>query len=122
MVSGTGVAESRREGNTGGGWLVAGQEKAEAAPRRRRQMTATRQNKKSGGSLLTLRLTGIGRDEATRTPDPYVPNVVRYQLRYIPNADAKVNEKTDNRAKNHEKIACATQNEYLCKPIQRYSY
>ena len=25
------------------------------------------------------------RDEATRTPDPYVPNVVRYQLRYIPN-------------------------------------
>ena len=77
---------------------------------------------KSGGSLLTLRLTGIGRDEATRTPDPYVPNVVRYQLRYIPNADAKVNEKTDNRAKNHEKIACATQNEYLCKPIQRYSY
>ena len=25
-----------------------------------------------------------GRDEATRTPDPYVPNVVRYQLRYIP--------------------------------------
>ena len=26
----------------------------------------------------------ISRDEATRTPDPYVPNVVRYQLRYIP--------------------------------------
>ena len=26
----------------------------------------------------------ICRDEATRTPDPYVPNVVRYQLRYIP--------------------------------------
>ena len=26
----------------------------------------------------------FGRDEATRTPDPYVPNVVRYQLRYIP--------------------------------------
>ena len=26
----------------------------------------------------------VGRDEATRTPDPYVPNVVRYQLRYIP--------------------------------------
>ena len=24
------------------------------------------------------------RDEAIRTPDPYVPNVVRYQLRYIP--------------------------------------
>lgn len=29
-----------------------------------------------------------GRDEATRTPDPYVPNVVRYQLRYIPIAFA----------------------------------
>ena len=67
-------------------------------------------------------LVAFCRNEATRTPDPYVPNVVRYQLRYIPNADAKVNEKTDNRAKNHEKIACATQNEYLCKPIQRYSY
>ena len=26
----------------------------------------------------------VGRNEATRTPDPYVPNVVRYQLRYIP--------------------------------------
>ena len=26
----------------------------------------------------------VSRDEATRTPDPYVPNVVRYQLRYIP--------------------------------------
>ena len=30
------------------------------------------------------------RDEATRTPDPSVPNVVRYQLRYIPFAGAKV--------------------------------
>ena len=53
-------------------------------------MTATGQNKKSGGSLLTLRLTDIGRDEATRTPDPYVPNVVRYQLRYIPIAVKRV--------------------------------
>ena len=26
----------------------------------------------------------LGREEATRTPDPYVPNVVRYQLRYFP--------------------------------------
>ncbi len=25
-----------------------------------------------------------GRDDVTRTRDPYVPNVVRYQLRYIP--------------------------------------
>ncbi len=26
----------------------------------------------------------LRRKEATRTPDPYVPNVVRYQLRYFP--------------------------------------
>ena len=31
--------------------------------------------------ILNLRFC---RKEATRTPDPYVPNVVRYQLRYIP--------------------------------------
>ena len=31
-----------------------------------------------------FRLLPASRDEATRTPDPYVPNVVRYQLRYIP--------------------------------------
>ena len=26
----------------------------------------------------------VSRDDVTRTRDPYVPNVVRYQLRYIP--------------------------------------
>ena len=25
----------------------------------------------------------FGREEVTRTPDPYVPNVVRYQRRYF---------------------------------------
>ena len=35
-------------------------------------------------------LVAFCRKEATRTPDPYVPNVVRYQLRYFPNCDAKV--------------------------------
>ena len=30
------------------------------------------------------------RKEATRTPDPYVPNVVRYQLRYFPISAAKL--------------------------------
>ena len=30
------------------------------------------------------------RKEAIRTPDPYVPNVVRYQLRYFPKTVAKV--------------------------------
>ena len=40
------------------------------------------------------------RNEATRTPDPYVPNVVRYQLRYIPieflKSDAKVDDFSHN--------------------------
>ena len=36
----------------------------------------------------------VSRDEATRTPDPYVPNVVRYQLRYIP---IKSDEKAQKR-------------------------
>ena len=31
-----------------------------------------------------IRPCPFGRDEATRTPDPYVPNVVRDQRRYIP--------------------------------------
>ena len=30
--------------------------------------------------MMNLR---FGREEVTRTPDPYVPNVVRYQLRYF---------------------------------------
>ncbi len=38
---------------------------------------------KKAANLCDLLLLS-GRDEATRTPDPYVPNVVRYQLRYIP--------------------------------------
>ncbi len=32
----------------------------------------------------------LRRKEATRTPDPYVPNVVRYQLRYFPKCGAKI--------------------------------
>ena len=36
------------------------------------------------GALLHAPLRLNRRDEAIRTPDPYVPNVVRYQLRYIP--------------------------------------
>ena len=38
--------------------------------------------KAKGEFYFSLRL--LCRNEATRTPDPYVPNVVRYQLRYIP--------------------------------------
>ena len=45
--------------------------------------------KRLQGQLLRL-ITLRCRDEATRTPDPYVPNVVRYQLRYIPIAVAKI--------------------------------
>ena len=39
---------------------------------------------------FSLKHFSICRDEATRTPDPYVPNVVRYQLRYIPIARKRV--------------------------------
>ena len=45
--------------------------------------------KRLQGQLLRL-ATLRCRDEATRTPDPYVPNVVRYQLRYIPIARKRV--------------------------------
>ena len=42
--------------------------------------------KNKGGNLLKKQkvIPFDCRNEATRTPDPYVPNVVRYQLRYIP--------------------------------------
>ena len=40
--------------------------------------------KKEKSGKWKVSLVAFGRDEATRTPDPYVPNVVRYQLRYIP--------------------------------------
>ena len=39
-------------------------------------------NKKTAGRKVQLMY--FGRDDPTRTDDPYVPNVVRYQLRYIP--------------------------------------
>ena len=46
--------------------------------------TSLKLNKRLETNRLCLRLSAQSRDEATRTPDPYVPNVVRYQLRYIP--------------------------------------
>ena len=39
---------------------------------------------KNEDTISRLTFDVLCRDEATRTPDPYVPNVVRYQLRYIP--------------------------------------
>ena len=47
---------------------------------------SSHRQRKSGKGKYSF--VAFGRDEATRTPDPYVPNVVRYQLRYIPIADA----------------------------------
>ena len=38
--------------------------------------------------------SGLSRKEAIRTPDPYVPNVVRYQLRYFPFCGCKVTKKS----------------------------
>ena len=51
------------------------------------QSRQTRGEYSKKGVVLTTPFTTFGRDEATRTPDPYVPNVVRYQLRYIPLAN-----------------------------------
>ena len=44
--------------------------------------TAVCEGKKNDKQFSLLAV--LCRNEATRTPDPYVPNVVRYQLRYIP--------------------------------------
>ena len=41
-------------------------------------------NQREVAVFNTVSSLALCRDEATRTPDPYVPNVVRYQLRYIP--------------------------------------
>ncbi len=49
--------------------------------------------KQKGGVAKTSFATPpekLCRKEATRTPDPYVPNVVRYQLRYFPIVPAKL--------------------------------
>ena len=46
------------------------------------------EDEKTKATTDFLSIIAFGRDEATRTPDPYVPNVVRYQLRYIPIAFA----------------------------------
>ena len=52
----------------------------------------------------------FGRDEATRTPDPYVPNVVRYQLRYIPKT-SEVQGSGTSAARGDFEIGCkVTQN------------
>ncbi len=44
--------------------------------------------------LRKLVCGGFCRKEAIRTPDPYVPNVVRYQLRYFPFCVCKVTKKS----------------------------
>ena len=42
------------------------------------------EQKRNKKGLTYCKSSLVCRNEATRTPDPYVPNVVRYQLRYIP--------------------------------------
>ncbi len=63
----------------------------------------------------------FGRDEATRTPDPYVTNVVRYQLRYIPilkngfeKPDAKVRQKNETGILFTKKFVILWKKYYLC--------
>ena len=51
-----------------------------------RRISASYKEDKTEGDKQFSLLVAFCRNEATRTPDPYVPNVVRYQLRYIPNA------------------------------------
>ena len=46
---------------------------------------ATKRHKKKGNHNQSRCGSPSSRDDVTRTRDPYVPNVVRYQLRYIPN-------------------------------------
>ena len=58
--------------------------------RRRHEAHATQKRKRSDFIHHFFFLSVFGRDEATRTPDPYVPNVVRYQLRYIPIAHKRL--------------------------------
>ena len=45
--------------------------------------TFCKSEKEKGDSRIAP-IVAFGRDDVTRTRDPYVPNVVRYQLRYIP--------------------------------------
>ena len=63
--------------------------------------------------IVSLSLS-TGRDDQTRTGDPYVPNVVRYQLRYIPLAlekpAAKVLQIFELRAVLQKKICCYEKN------------
>ena len=48
------------------------------------QNTESKNRKTNSGCQFPDSLIVFGRDDPTRTDDPYVPNVVRYQLRYIP--------------------------------------
>ena len=49
-----------------------------------RLFSSTYSDKKEKSDKRFSPFVALCRNEATRTPDPYVPNVVRYQLRYIP--------------------------------------
>ena len=61
------------------------------------------------------------RNEAIRTPDPYVPNVVRYQLRYIPMQFEKWCHQESNRGhKDFQSFALPTELWHLfCLRVQR---
>ena len=50
------------------------------------QCAETKKDMRQGGEPVSCLLfySFESRDDQTRTGDPYVPNVVRYQLRYIP--------------------------------------
>ena len=51
------------------------------------------EKKKEGRNSDPLSL--VRREDVTRTRDPYVPNVVRYQLRYFSKKEARLSELVD---------------------------
>ena len=59
----------------------------------------------------------LSRDEATRTPDPYVPNVVRYQLRYIPIARKRV----QRYCKNLKRVQFLWKNLLICQKTPTFA-
>ena len=72
-----------------------------------RRTLARQERQKEKVADYSTTMLFVGRDEATRTPDPYVPNVVRYQLRYIPmllKAGAKLQHFFEIRALFRRKI------------------
>ena len=62
-------------------------------------------------------MNACGREEVTRTPDPHVPNVVRYQLRYFSSRKLRLNTIRDDIAHMNFRRVPALRSEYRCTSI-----